>query len=43
MAALQWMGVPEAEMRMVEGTYEKATTRVVVGEGASGSLRSRLD
>ena len=43
MATLRWMGVPEAEMRMVEGTYEKATARVVVGEGASGSLRSRLD
>ena len=30
-----WMGVPEAEVRMVEGTYEKTTPRVVVGEGAS--------
>ena len=29
------MGVPEAEVRMVEGTYEKTTARVVVGEGAS--------
>ena len=35
MAALRWMGVPEAEVRMVEGTYEKTTARVVVGEGAS--------
>ena len=36
MAMLKWMGVPEAEVRMVEGTYEKTTaTRVVVGEGAS--------
>ena len=34
MAALRWMGVPEAEVRMVEGTYEKTTARVVVGEGA---------
>ena len=29
------MGVPEAEVMMVEGTYEKTTARVVVGEGAS--------
>ena len=29
------MGVPEAEVRMVEGTYENTTARVVVGEGAS--------
>ena len=32
---LRWMGVPEAEVRMVEGMYEKTTTRVVMGEGAS--------
>ena len=35
MATLRWMGVPEAEVRMVEGTYENTTARVVVGEGAS--------
>ena len=35
MATLRWMGVPVAEVRMVEGTYEKTTARVVVGEGAS--------
>ena len=35
MATLRWMGVPEAEVRMVEGTYEKTTAKVVVGEGAS--------
>ena len=35
MSTLRWMGVPEAELRMVEGTYEKTTARVVVGEGAS--------
>ena len=35
MATLRWMGVPEAEVRIVEGTYEKTTARVVVGEGAS--------
>ena len=31
MATLRWMGVPEAEVKMVEGTYEKTTARVVVG------------
>ena len=35
MATLRWMAVPEAEVAMVEGTYEKTTARVVVGEGAS--------
>ena len=35
MATLRWMGVPEAEVRMAAGTYEKTTARVVVGEGAS--------
>ena len=28
-------GVPEAEVRMVEGTYEKTTARVALGEGTS--------
>ena len=32
MATLRWTGVPEAEMEMVEGKYEKTTPRVVVGE-----------
>ena len=35
MATLRWMGVPAAEVRMVEGMHEKTTARVVVGEGAS--------
>ena len=35
MASLRWMGVPEAEVRMVDCTHEKTTARVVVGEGAS--------
>ena len=35
MATLRWMGIPEAEVRMVEGTYEKTTARVVVAEGTS--------
>ena len=33
MATLRWMG--EAEVRMVEGCYEKATASVVEVEGAS--------
>ena len=43
MATLWWIGVPEAEVRMVESMYEMTTARVVVGEGASRSLMSRLD
>ena len=38
MATLRWMGAPEAEVRMVEGMYEKTTARVVMGEGASGEF-----
>ena len=34
MVTLRWMGVPEAEVRVVEGTYEKTSAIVVVGEGA---------
>ena len=29
MATLRWMGVPEAEVRMVEGTYEETKPTVV--------------
>ena len=43
MATLRWMGVPEAEVRIVESMYEMTTARVVMGEGASRSLMSRLD
>ena len=32
MTTMLWMGVPKAEVRMVESTYEKTTARVVVGE-----------
>ena len=39
---LQWMGVPEAEVRMVEGTHEKTTARVVVGEGASDEFEVNI-
>ena len=34
MATLRWIGVPEAEVRIVESTHEKKTARMVVGEGA---------
>ena len=43
MATIWWMGVPETEVRMVESTYEMTAARVVVGEGASRSVMSRLD
>ena len=42
MATLRWMGVPEADVRMVEGTYEKTTARVVVGEGASKEFEVKI-
>ena len=42
MATLRWMGVPEAEVRMVEGTDEKTTARVVVGEGASDEFEVKI-
>ena len=42
MATLRWMGVPEAEVKMVEGTYEKTTARVVVGEGASEAFEVKI-
>ena len=44
MATLRWMGVTEAEVWMVEGTYEKTTARVVVvvGEGASEKFEVKI-
>ena len=41
MATLRWMGVPEAEVRMVEGTYE-TTVRVVVEKGASEEFEVKI-
>ena len=35
---LRWKGVPEAEVRMVEGVYEKTRASMVVGEGAPGEF-----
>ena len=43
MATLRWMGVPEAEVRMFEGIYEKTTARVVVGEGASNEFEVKIE
>ena len=42
MATLRWMGVPEAKVRMVEGTHKKATARVVVGEEASDEFEVKI-
>ena len=42
MATVRWMGVPEAEMRMVEGMHEKTAARVVVGEGASEEFEVKI-
>ena len=36
MGKLGWMGVPEAEVRMVERTYEDTKSRVLRGPGVSG-------
>ena len=35
MATLRWLGVPEAEVRMVEATYEQTYGRVIIGTGMS--------
>ena len=42
MATLRWMGVPEPEVGMVEGMFEKTTARVVVGEGASEEFEVKI-
>ena len=42
MATLRWMGVPEAEVRTVEGMYEKTTAIVVVREGASEEFEVKI-
>ena len=42
MATLRWMEVPEAEVNMVEGMYEKTTARVVVREGASEAFEVKI-
>ena len=42
MATLRWMGIPEAEVKMFEGTYEKTTARVVVEEGASEEFAVKI-
>ena len=35
MATLRWLGMPEAEVRMVEATYEQTNGRVIIGTGMS--------
>ena len=35
MARLRWLGVPEAEVMMVEATYEQTNWRVIIGAGMS--------
>ena len=35
MATLRWLGVPDAEVRMVEATYEQTNGRVIIGAGMS--------
>ena len=40
MVTLRW--IPEAEMMMVEGMYEKTTARVEVGVGASEGFEVKI-
>ena len=35
MATFRWLGVPEAEVRMMEATYEQRNVRVIIGAGMS--------
>ena len=42
MTTLWWMGVPETEVRTVEGMYEKTTAVVVVREGASEEFEVKI-
>ena len=42
METLRWVGVPEAEARMLEGMYENTTARMVVGEGASEAFEVKI-
>ena len=37
-----WMGVPEVEVRMVEGMYQNTTARVMMGEGASEEFEVKI-
>ena len=39
-STLRWMG--EAELKMVEGLYEKTTTSVAFGEGASEEFEVKI-
>ncbi len=36
------MGVPEAEVRMVEGTYEDTKSRVLCRQGVSGEYKGNV-
>ena len=42
MATLRWMGVPEAGVGMVEGTYEETKGRVIFGPVISEEFRVSL-
>ena len=42
MATLRWMGVPEEEVRTVEGTYEETKGRVVCGPEISEKFKADI-
>ena len=39
MGTLEWVGVPEGEVRLVERTYEDTKSRVLCGPGVSGESK----
>ena len=43
MATLRWMGIPEAEVWMVEGTYKDRKSRVLCVPGVSGISEVNVD
>ena len=41
MGTLRWVGIPEEEVKLVDGTYED-TSRVLCGPGVSGESKVML-
>ena len=42
LATLRWLEVPDAEVRMVEATYEQTNGRVIIGAGMSEQFRVNI-
>ena len=43
MSMVRWKGVPDAEVGMVVGMYEKTTAKVMVREGASEEFEANIE